>query len=65
MFMRTTPTCTYDPADLIASTWVIISWLIDAKTLVLSPTIATNVNVIKPSIATTELEPNVAIQATY
>jgi len=55
---RTNPTCTYNPPDRITSAWVIDYWMIDANTRVLSPTIVTNVSVLKPNIVTTELEPN-------
>jgi len=36
VFMRNNPTGTYDPPDLITSTWVINFLFIDANTLVLS-----------------------------
>jgi len=65
VFTRTTPTCAYEPPDLITSTCFVNCWLIDANTHVLSPTIATKVNVLKPSIVISELEPNVDIQAIY
>jgi len=60
--MRTTPASTYNPPDPIASSWVINFRLIDANTRVMSPTIVTNVNVLKPSIVTSELDPNVTIK---
>ena len=65
MLIRTRSSCTYNPLDRITSAWVTNCWLIGASTHVLSPSIATNVSVIKPNIVTTELEPSVAIQATY
>ena len=61
--MRTSPTCTHDPPDLIPSAWVINYWLIDANTPVLSPLITTNVGVLKPRIGTTKLEVNATIEA--
>jgi hypothetical protein len=50
MFMRTSPAGTYDPYDLLPSIWPINFWLIDAKTLVLSPLLTTNVSNFKPNI---------------
>jgi hypothetical protein len=61
LFVRTSPTCTYDPPDLIPSAWVINYWLIDGNTAVLSPMIPTNVGILKPNIVTTNLETNAAI----
>ena len=60
--MRTSPTGTYDPPDLIPSTWPINFWLIDANTLVFSPLLSTNVNKLKPNIVKVESEPEVAIE---
>ncbi len=60
--MRTTPTCTYEPPDIIKSAWVINFWLIDANTLVWSPLMNTSVNTLKPNIVTTQLEANEAIK---
>ena len=65
VLLRTTPSCTHAPRDIITYTWVNNLLLIDAKMHVLSPTIATNVNVLKPSSVTSELEPNIVIQAAH
>jgi hypothetical protein len=54
VFMRTSPTGTYVPSDLLPSIWPVNFWLIDATTLVLSPLLTTNVNNLKPSIVETE-----------
>jgi hypothetical protein len=62
--MRTTPTCTYEPPDIITSAWVINRWLIDANTLVLSPLMNTSVSTLKHNIVTTQLEANATIEAT-
>ena len=61
--MRTTPTRTYEPLDIIISAWVINYWLIDANTHVLSPLTNTSVNTRKPNIVTTHLEAIKAIKA--
>ena len=61
--MRTTPTGTYDPPDIITSAWGINYWLIDANTHVLSPLMKTSVITRMPSIVTIQLEANAAIQA--
>jgi hypothetical protein len=62
LFMRTSPTCTYGPLDLIPFAWAIYYWLIiDANTHVLSSIITTNVGVLKPNIVTSNLESNAAI----
>ena len=50
--MRTTPTGTYDPPDIITSAWGINYWLIDANTHVLSPLMKTSVITRMPSIVT-------------
>jgi len=63
MFMRTTPTCAYEPPDIITSAWVSNYWLIDANTHVLSPLMNTSANTLKPKIVTTQLEANAAIKA--
>jgi hypothetical protein len=63
VFMRTTPSGNYDPPDLIASTWVINFWLIDANTPVLSPMTSTNIRALKPNVITTQLESNATIEA--
>ena len=63
LFMRTSPTGTYDPPDLIPSTWSIIFWLIDVNTPVLSPLLTTNVGNLKPNIVRVKLEPEAAIKA--
>ncbi len=63
MFMRSTPTCTYDPPDLNPTVWPIFFWLIDASTPVLSPRLNTDAsNLIKPNIVTKELNSEVAIK---
>jgi hypothetical protein len=51
--MKALPTCTYDTPDLITSTWVINYRSIDTNTGVLSPSIATNVIVLKLDIVAT------------
>ena len=53
--MRTIPTCTYKPPDIIASAWVINYRLVDANTPVLSPLMNTIVNTLKHKIVTTKL----------
>jgi hypothetical protein len=60
--MRTTPSCTYVPPDLIMSDWVINYWLNDAHTNVLSPITVANVSNLKPSIVNTKMEPNTGIK---
>ena len=60
--MRTSPTCTYDPLDLIPSTWPISFWLIDANTPVLSPLLTTNVGNLKPNIVRIESKPETNIE---
>jgi len=42
--MRTTPTGTYEPPDIIKFAWVINYWLIDANTHGLSPLMSTSVS---------------------
>ena len=42
MFMRTSPTSTYDPLYLTSSIWPDNFWLIDASTPILSPLLTTN-----------------------
>jgi len=64
VFMRTSPTCTYDPPDLVPSIWPINFWLIDANT-VLPPLLTTNVSNLKPNIVKAELEPEVAIETSH
>ena len=61
--MRTTPTGTYEPSNIITSAWVINYWLIDANTLVLSPLLNTSVNTLKPNIVTTQSKANKALKA--
>ena len=63
MFMRTTPTCTYEPPDLIIFAWVINFWLIHVNTLALSSLTNTIVNTLKPNIVITQLEAHEAIKA--
>jgi hypothetical protein len=62
VFMRTTPTCTYDPPVLSTFAWVLHYWLIDASASVLSPTIATNLSLLKPIIVITKLKSYAAIK---
>ena len=62
VLMRTSPTRTYDPRDLIPSTWVINYRLINANTHLLSPMLTTNVSVLKPNIVTSNLETNATIE---
>ena len=62
LFMRTTPTSTYDPYDLIATAWPINFWLIGANTLSLSLLLTTNASNLKPTIITTKLKPEAAIE---
>ena len=64
VFIRTSPTCTYDPRDLIPSIWPINFWLIDASTPILPPLLTTNVSNLKPNIVKAELEFEVAIKTT-
>ena len=61
--MRTTPTCTCEPFDIITFAWVINCWLKDAITHVLSPLMNARVNTLKPNITTTQLETNTSIEA--
>ena len=63
--MMTSPTCTYDPPDLIPSTWPIIFWSIDANTQELSPLPTANVSNLKPNIARIESKPEAAIETSY
>ena len=62
--MRTSPTGTYVPSDLLPSIWPDNFWLIDANTSVLSPLLTTNVNNLKPSIVETESKFEAAIVTT-
>jgi hypothetical protein len=64
VFMRTSPTVTYNPPNLIPSTWPIIFWLIDANTRVLSSLLTTTLSNLKPNIVKIELGPKVAIETT-
>ena len=54
VFMRTTPTCSYDPPDLIPSVWPDKFWLIDASTPVLSPLLNNNTNNLGLNVVTNE-----------
>ena len=65
VFMRTSPTFTYGPPDLIPSTWSINFWLIDSNTQVLSPLLTNNVSNLKPNIVKIESEPEVAIETAH
>jgi hypothetical protein len=49
--------------DIITSAWVINYWLIYANTTILSRLMNTSVSILKPSIVTTKLEANAAIEA--
>jgi len=62
VFMRTSPTCTYEPPDISTSAWVINYWLIDTNTYVLLPLMNTSVNTLKPKMVTTQLQANEAIK---
>jgi hypothetical protein len=62
VFIRTSPTGTYVPSDLLPSFWPVNFWLIDATTPVLSPLLTTNVNNLKPSIVKTEPELEAALE---
>ena len=61
--MRTTPTGTNEPPDIIIYAWVINYWIIDANPHALSPLTNTSVNTLKPNIVTTQFEANEAIKA--
>ncbi len=63
--MRTTPSGTYDPVDLIPAAWPINFRLITANTPVLSPLLTTNVSYLKPNVVTTELKPEAATETSY
>ena len=63
VFMRTTPSGTYESPDVITHACVINYCLIDANTHVLSPLMNTCVSTLKPDIVTTRLEANAAIEA--
>jgi hypothetical protein len=60
--MRTSPTGTYVPSDLLPSFWPVNFWLVDANTPVLSPLLTINVNNLKPSIVETESKFEAAIE---
>jgi hypothetical protein len=62
VFMRTSPTCTYVPSDLLPSIWPINFWLIDANTPVLSLLVTADVRNLKPSIVIIEAELEAAIE---
>jgi hypothetical protein len=62
VFMRTSPTCTYVPSDLLLSIWPINFWLIDANTPVLSPLLITTISNLKPNIVKIEPELEAAIE---
>jgi hypothetical protein len=64
VFIKSSPTCTYDPLNNIPFAWNINYWFIDKNTHVLLPIITTNVGVLKPAIFTTNLETNAVIKAT-
>ena len=51
--MRTTPTCNYEPPDIITSALVINYWLIDANIHNLSLLMNTIVGTLKPNIVAT------------
>jgi len=56
VFMRTSPTYTYVPSDLLQSIWPVNFLLIDANTQILSPLLTTNVNDFKAYILKIESE---------
>ncbi len=60
--MRTTPTGTFDPPNLIPTIWPINFRLIDASTPVLSPLLNIDASNLKPNIVTNELNSEVAIK---
>jgi hypothetical protein len=62
VFMRTSPTSTYVPSDLLPSIWSVHFWLIDANTLVLSSLLTTNVNNLKPNFVKIEPELEAVIE---
>ena len=62
MFLRTTPTCTYEPPGIITFAWVFNYWSIDANIYDLSPLMNTSVNTLKPNIVNTQLEANSTIK---
>ena len=64
VFMKASPTCTYDSLDLSPSIWPFNFWLIDTNATFLPPLLVTNVSNLKPSIVKAELEPEVAIETT-
>ena len=64
VFIRTTPTSTYDPPNLITTDSVNTYWLIDANIIFLSPSTHASVGALKPNIVTTQLEANGAIETT-
>ena len=61
VFLRTSPTSTYDPSDLFPSIWPINFCFIDANTPALSPLLTTNVGNLKP-IVKIESKPEAAIE---
>ncbi len=63
VFMRTTPTCTYDLPNRIPTAWPINFGLIDANTPVQSPLLNTVAGSLKPNVVTIELKSEVAIKA--
>jgi hypothetical protein len=62
VFMRTSPTGTYAPSDILLSVLPINFWLIDANTPVLSPSLTANVSNLKPNILKNESEPEAAAE---
>ena len=62
--MRTSPTVTYAPYDLLPSIWPANFWLIDANTPIVSPLLTTNVNSLKRSIVETKSKFEAALETT-
>jgi hypothetical protein len=54
MFMRTSPTGTYVPSDILLSIWPINFCLIDANKPLLSPLLTAIASNLKPSIVKTK-----------
>ncbi len=60
--MRTSPTCTYVPSDLLPSIWPANFRLIDANTPVLSPLLTNIVNSLKSNIVKIEMGPETVVE---
>ena len=61
--MRTIPIGIYATSDVIPTDWPNNVWLIDANTPGLLPLLTTDVSNLKPTIVTTELKSEAAIEA--